>query len=527
MRNNFLLLCFLLISSQLIAGTRFYRASYRDNPSTTIVLGWSDNGISTNAKVYYDEVDHGTNYTLYASNHGVDRTQSVYSMNQYFSRLTGLKPNTTYYFVVHDDQSTSARMYFKTITDNPAVGICFIAGGDSRTGTTSEAGYLQCRPDRQTCDSLVAKIRPDFLTFNGDFVYTGNTANWTDWFTDWQFTLGNDGHIVPIIPVMGNHESSSINEVYNMFDVPSSTDYFALQMGGSLLRVYSLNDEISTACDPTELTWLTNDLKLYTGTAVEPYWKFAQYHQPFVPHAKYTANTNTSGCWGPLFQQYNVKLACDAHAHVLKVTWPVIPSSATGSDHGFIRDDLKGTVYIGEGSWGAPQRTLYTYYNANQAYNWTRNQIKSAGFQLIYVTTQKIEVRTILATGAKSVGQVQVNDSVGTLPANLPLWNPLNGSVVTLNYSGSLTEVATVNNFQNNLKAFPVPTRNQINFEFPETTESGELRIYDSFGKEIKTNLIPAGSNSGWIDTTNFPTGSYTVFLVSKNSIKSCKIVHQ
>ena len=269
-------------------------------------------------------------------------------------------------------------------------------------------------------------------------------------------------------------------------------------------------------------------MKLHTGTVDEPYWKFAQYHAPFVPHAKYTANTNISACWAPLFQQYNVKLACEAHAHVLKVTWPIILSTATGNDHGFIRDNQNGTIYIGEGSWGAPQRQLYTYYNANQAYSWTRNQIQTAGFQLVNVTKQKIDVRTILATGAKYVGQVQMNDPVGTLPANLNVWNPSNGNVVTLNYSGSLSlsAVAAVNNERNNMHIYPVPTNDLITVTFNEISESGHISIYDSLGAELKTFDLAVGSKSKEINVSGFAPGTYYVFVVTKSNTQSGKIIH-
>jgi hypothetical protein len=509
----------------MFGGTRFYRASYRDDPSSTIVIGWSDNGTSTNAKVYYDVVDRGTDYASYANSHTIDRTQNVYSINHQFARLTGLTPNTIYYFVVHDDQSTSARMYFKTLSDDPEAGLSFIVGGDSRTNSATDVAN---RLNRMACDSLVAKIRPDFVTFNGDFVLSGTTSYWTDWFTDWQFTLGTDGHLVPIIPVMGNHEATA--DVYNIFDIPNSNIYYSLGMGGNLLRIYSLNTELATDCDPTQLAWLTNDLNLHTGTSSEPYWKFAQYHVPFVPHANYTPNTVLSNCWTPLFKQYNVKLAAEAHSHILKITWPIIPSTAAGSDHGFIRDETNGTVYIGEGSWGAPQRALYTYYNSNQAYNWTRNQIKSSGFQFLNVTKQKIEIRTILGVaGVRKVGQVQMNDPRGTLPANLPLWSPSNGSVATLLYSGTLpTDVAGVKNNQLKLCAYPVPSNDLVTISYSDLNNvDAHLEIYNSLGAMVDNIPVTSGSTSKEINFSNHSTGIYHVFIRTKTGVQSCKIIHE
>lgn len=503
------------------SNTRFYRASYRDDPSTTIVIGWCDNGTSTNAKVYYDVVDYGTTYTSYAYNHGIDRTQSVYSLNNRFARLTGLTPNTVYYFVVHDDAGTSARMYFKTLPDNADIGITFIAGGDSRSSSI----LTYTNTDRANNDILVGKIRPDFVTFNGDFVYSGSTSAWSAWFTDWQNTIAANGQLVPIISVMGNHESSA--DVYNLFDVPITNDYFALQMGGNLLRVYSLNSELSSeGCDATEKTWLTNDLQLYTGTSSEPYWKFAQWHVPFVPHAYYSANTALSGCWAPLFQQYNVKLGCEAHAHCMKVTWPIVPSSATGSDHGFIRDDVNGTVYIGEGAWGAPLRALYTYVSSTQAYQWTRNQLSSFGFNLICVTKAKIDIRFVEETNVSSVGQVQITDPLCTLPSGLTVWNMSNGSPVTLNYSGSLSVVTNPILEKQKLCAYPVPANDKLSISFEKLTEDAQLEIYNSLGAKIKSFQLTAGTDSKELDFSNLPVGTYSVFVISKTGTQVCKIIH-
>jgi len=40
--------------------------------------------------------------------------------------------------------------------------------------------------------------------------------------------------------------------------------------------------------------------------------------------------------------------------HLIKRTWPTRPATETGGEEGFVRDDVEGTVYVGEGGWGAP-----------------------------------------------------------------------------------------------------------------------------------------------------------------------------
>jgi hypothetical protein len=441
------LLSFVLFSISVLtfANTKFFRASYRDDPATTIVIGWCDNGTSTNAKIYYGTSDLGTNYVSYPFNHGIDRTQSHVGQTHRFARLTGLAPNTIYYFVIHDDQGNSARMSFKTMPDNPNTPIMFISGGDTRTGAFTEFEYTQCRTRRQDGNKLVAKIRPDFVAFSGDYIFsediiTGTTTLWSDWLTDWQLSIGPEGRLFPILPTYGNHELTA--DVNNIFDTPNTLMYYALNFG-NLLRFYTIGSDL--ACGTAQLNWLTNDLQLYTNTANAPYWKSVQYHIPLVPHGQYSPSTDMISCWTPLFQQYKITLSMDGHSHVQKVTFPLVPSSGAGSDNGFVRDDVNGTVYIGEGCWGAPLRDVYTYYNANQAYNWTRAQGKFAGFNVVYVSKQKMEIRTVKFLNVSSVGQVSASAAVGTLPTGLSLWDMNGSTVVTIMNTNPLSNDAALN----------------------------------------------------------------------------------
>lgn len=459
----------------LFSGTQYYRLSYRDDPSTTIVIGWSDLGTSTNAKVYFDVVDHGQNFQDYAYIKSIDRTQNYKDLNNQFARLNGLIPNTVYYFVIRDDQSVSNRMIFKTLPDNANTPITFIAGGDSRTGSIIESGYSQCRPNRQDANRLVAKLRPSFVAFNGDYVFSipdigiaSTNGAWADWFADWQLTMTLDGQLIPIVPVFGNHELTS--DVYNMFDIPNSDTYYSLPIGGNLLRLYTLNTEIN--CDATQQNWLANDLQLHTNNSSQPYWKFAQYHYPFVPHSNYTPNTVMINCWAQLFQTNKVKLISEAHAHIMKVTWPIITSTATGSDNGFIRNDTSGIVYIGEGSWGAPMRDLYTYFSETAAFNWTRNQEKIPGFHLICVSKQKIEVRTIKIENILNVGQVPLNAPACMLPQNIVLWSPSNGNLITINNNDLSTDASlmSLSTSQGTLSPVFNPSNYTYNVVLPAAT---------------------------------------------------------
>ena len=155
------------------------------------------------------------------------------------------------------------------------------AGGNTRDGFSLFGIYTEncpsgdCLEKRRDGNKLVAKIRPDFIAFTGDYVMnqiTSNTQNeWTTWLNDWQLTITQDGRMFPVTFSRGNHED--MFDVHEMFDIPFD-EYYSLTINGGLLRLYMLNSELNACNDIGQLNWLTNDLQLNTGTATDPCWKF-------------------------------------------------------------------------------------------------------------------------------------------------------------------------------------------------------------------------------------------------------------
>ena len=401
-----LLLC--MGAGQLLANTARHRLTWRADPATTIVIGW-DQTSGSSPIVYYGTTDYGTNWSAYPNSKQPDRVVYHKGMNNNFARLTGLRPNTAYYFVIRDSQGTSRRFWFKTTPDNSNERLSFIAGGDSRNNRTP----------RRNANKLVAKLRPHAVFFGGDMTSYGSNSQWRNWFDDWQYSIGTDGRIIPFVATRGNHEGSN-SDIVNLFDVPSSSVYYALTFGGNLVRSYTLNTEISISGSQT--TWLNNDLRANNGVT----WKMAQYHKPMRPHVSSKSEGNSQySNWASLFYNYGVKLVVECDAHTVKSTWPVRPSTGSGSDEGFVRDDANGTVYVGEGCWGAPLR------GNNDSKAWTRNSGMFNQFKWIFVDRNRIECRTIKVDNADRVGTVSDAD-IFAAPSNLDIWSPSNGSVVTI-----------------------------------------------------------------------------------------------
>lgn len=396
----------LLLSAPVSANTEKYRLTWRDDPATTMVIGWVQ-ASGTDPVVYYDTLDYGTNWAAYSHSSPPNHATISKGMDHRFLRLTALRPDTAYYFVIKDSDGVSDRIWFRTAPDT-CKGFTVVAGGDSRTNRTP----------RVNANKIVSKLRPLFVLFGGDFISNNsNNAEWEAWLDDWQYTRSDDGRMYPIVAARGNHEDNAT--VQDIFDPPDPEIYFALSYGGSLLRTYTLNSEITEG--GPQANWLETDL---AANASGHIFNLACYHKPMRPHRADKSEGNAEyTAWAQIFFDYGMNLAVEADSHIAKRTWPVRPFTGSGSDEGFIRDDLDGTVYVGEGGWGAPLRLN------DDDKDWTRDSGSFYQLKWIHVRMREMELRTVRTDNADSVGTVYDSDPF-TPPPNLDLWNPPNGDTV-------------------------------------------------------------------------------------------------
>jgi hypothetical protein len=373
-----------------------------------MVIGW-DQFSGANPILYFGPQNNKQNPALYPYQRKPDRVHLSKGMNNHFVRLSGLQPNTVYYFVIQDSEGVSPCFSFQTMPDNSNTRLSIIAGGDSRNH----------REARRSANDLVSKLRPHFILFAGDMTDNDSAVEWQMWLDDWQQTIGSDGRLFPIVTALGNHELST-ESLIDVFDLHAPDAYYALHFGGNLLSVFTLNSKIPVA---EQNLWLEN--KLQQSVNADTRWKMAQYHHTIRPHTQKKAPREDLMPWAQLFHQYDVQLALESDAHVVKWTHPIKPYNGPGSDHGFIRDDAYGTVYIGEGCWGAPLR------ENNQIYSWTRSSGKFNQFKWIFVDPSKIEVRTVVTDGSDQVREVH-HANIFEPPVGLSLWRPSEGAVLKI-----------------------------------------------------------------------------------------------
>ena len=377
------------------------RCMWREDPTTTMVVGWDQ--VSGYDPLFYYSTNEpiGTGFEGYATIRTPDRVIQTKGMNNHFVRLSNLTPDTRYFFKINDSTGSSKVYSFRTAPASPYTRLSVIAGGDSRNH----------RAGRINANKLVGKLRPHFVMFGGDMTGGDNDTQWPIWFDDWQYTITPDGRLTPIIVTRGNHEYSN-KTLIDLFDAKGIDLFYGFTFGTDLLRVYTLNSLIPSGGKQQQ--WLAKDLK--RNNFVQ--WKTAQYHHTIRPHTKAKREKNEQLInWATLFHKYQVQLVVESDAHVVKITYPIKPSNGPDSYEGFARDDQKGTIYLGEGCWGAPLR------DANDKKPWTRATGSFNQFKWFFVDRDGIEIRTVKTDGADYVQAVDAYN-IFTPPSDLNLWAP-------------------------------------------------------------------------------------------------------
>lgn len=530
------------------AQTKYFRLSYNDDPSTTISIGWS----GADGTVYYGLEDEGTDYTAYPNSQAVDRLENHRGMDNRFVNLKGLSPNTVYYFVVRDEAGNlSDRYSFQTISDNPDQPLSFINGGDTRLAGPIVEGPCDCRNDRIRGNKLVAKLRPDFIVFNGDFVLNsiGSQTNneWDQWFEDWEYTTAEDGRLFPLMIATGNHEDDLANltfgdpnfrDVYRLFNIPVKDVYYALNFGGNLIRMYALNSELHACWDKDQLNWLEEDMRNYSTASNSPYWKMVNYHQPMVPNSHYDRRNDMYNCWAPLFDQYHARLVMESHSHTMKTTYPIKLDSTAPYDFenaGFSRNDECGTVYIGEGNWAAPQRGEMEF----RPRAWTRQLAEIRSYFYIQVTKSEIKIYSPTFSTDEMVNNTATatdNELGSDLPAGVTLFdeffydNTTNVEYIIPNSNENCLDFVqdpTVGLFDNvvkKAKIYPNPVNDKLYIQLDQSMRDAKISVFDALGKECKgISLKQVSGNKYVIDASSLCSKVGYVMIKSNGDTETHK----
>ncbi len=415
MRNT-VLLALMMMPMMALGAADSYRVCWRSDPATSMVIGW--NQVSGDApEVCYDTVDHRQKAINYRFRQVPDRVEDYRGMKNHFVRLEGLQPDTAYYFVICDSEGVGRRLWFRTAPAEQKP-FTFISGGDSRTNPEP----------RREGNKLVAKLRPLFILFGGDYTGSGTPSEWAAWFQDWQLTISEDGRIYPIIATHGNHENADLQMMDKLFDTPHIDQYYSLGIADELMRIWVLNTELEYKAAeklPEQQAWLEGSLPRYSDTR----WKVATYHRPMRPHTRgKQEGTKRIAAWAQLFYDQGIDMVVESDTHMVKRSYPVRPSEEEGSYESFVRDDKKGFVFIGEGSWGAPTRPT------NDDKPWTMASESFHQYKWIHVHPEEMLIRTVKFDSVEAV-EALAEENLFDEPENMVFWKPETGKILRLPFS--------------------------------------------------------------------------------------------
>lgn len=520
------------------------RVAWDKNPHNEAVIGFSN---SAGSSIKLGTTTNDSNWQTYSTT--VQRKfDNSSSLTSNFVRLTNLTPDTEYYFKVCASTCSSKLYYFKTAPNSPR-NMTVISGGDSRS---SHSG-------RRQGNRLVAKIRPDYITFGGDYTNSNYASDMSTWLDHWQesFSVDNiDGktfhRVYPIIPTFGNHESGNPDTLCETFGTDPNGDgicsdadnYFAMNIGGNQARVYTLNTEFKDNATrwSQQKTWLTNDLNSQGANVI---WRLGQYHRSMVPTGGGKTSYSTIRQWAPIFESGKMNLITESDTHIVKYTWPVVPSGSS-----YTKVDA-GTVYIGEGSWGVGTRST----DAPQS--WLADNASFKQFKIIQFVGSELKVRTVRFTGEPNTATLsraaRAADPLA-LPSGLDLWEPAGevGQVYTLaKASNNLTKVVgsttppppppTGSELTNGVTVTvpSVSKGNDIyytldvpsgasNLNFTTSGGSGDADLYVRFGSQPTSSSYDCrpykNGNSESCDITNIQAGIYHVMLSAYSSFSGVSL---
>ncbi len=313
--------------------------TWQGDPTTTMTIHWlSRAGASGNEIAWSPRHDDGWRVAT-----GGHRPFGYTDRLVHSVELTGLTPDTDYRFRVEG----GLREYvFRTMPADASAPLAFIAGGD----------VYRYRFDPRIYEAAAAR-EPHFAIVGGDFVYgngkSGRADRWVHWLNAWeQYMTTPSGRLVPIVPVIGNHEvrggfdrsPESAPYFYALFPFPDTHGRVVLDFG-DYMSLIVLDSDHTQPIDGEQAAWLSVVLAERSGRA----HLFAAYHVPAWPSHRSLEDKQSRRVrehWVPLFEAYGVDACFEHHDHTYKRTHPI-----RGLDV-----DPDGVVYLGDGAWGVSPR---------------------------------------------------------------------------------------------------------------------------------------------------------------------------
>lgn len=351
-----------LWTTAALAAPQYVRLSYTGDAATSMTVAWNTTASTAT------EVLLGTSPGSYTQTFTGASLQANAGLGHVHEvTLTGLSPNTKYYYVAGNtaDGFSQEASFTTGPVDDPECGkLRFAFAADNRPDPTFGGG--------QNWPQILAQAaahQPAFVLNGGDMVIDGKQVS--QWLTFLNDTTAVARRI-PFMPVLGNHDDGPVTGAganYNqIFALPVSTgahgssteDYYYFTYGNAIF--VSLSTESFTGGSipfATQAAWLDEVL-----TQNPKKWKFVYYHKPSytkevlfsISHEPNEANQNAALV--PIIDKHHVDVVFASHNHWYErfepsnCTTKGTPGSSSPCSTG-ASGFASGTVYIVSGGAGA------------------------------------------------------------------------------------------------------------------------------------------------------------------------------
>jgi hypothetical protein len=393
-----------LASSMVLAAhaaPRHVYLTWQRDTSRTMTINYQTIGPAAPSTVYYDtKPRHGrpAEYRYMAVGNSHEFAGLPEARRVHWVELEGLTPGETYYFITgNPEHGLAPERKFRTIPSG-SQSVRFVTGGDM--GISGDVALLL----RQA-----AKLSPAFGVVGGDLAYANDTltnyTKWDAWMDHWQTNMVTPaGYTIPMVLAIGNHEVrggtalTNARFYFQYFAQIHDRSYYSRTFGRNLVMLLLDSGHLSPH-DGEQAAWLDAQLTAHRDV---PH-KFAVYHVPLYPsHRAFEGAGSTNGrrAWLPIFDKHRLTAAFENHDHTFKRTHLLREN----------KPDSPGTLYLGDGCWGMPARTVDAqrrWYEAKAA--------SVQHFWLVEVSRNRVEYRAINKEG--KVFDVYPPDAAGAREA--------------------------------------------------------------------------------------------------------------
>ncbi|MGP1441766.1 MAG: fibronectin type III domain-containing protein [Anaerovoracaceae bacterium] len=320
--------------------------SWTDNPKTSMTVTWhsavtGESGIKVSRFRNMTRA-RSISATKTAVKSGIPLPDYIYS-----GKITGLEPNTHYYYKVFTGRSESGVKEFTTAPEK-SVGIdaepfSFLYMGD--INLVSDAGQEYAEWGKLLKKAYAKEPGIKFGMLGGDLVESGISR------IQFELLLKNACDVyskIPFMPANGNHECNFANsgkpELYmDMFTLPEngpegfkeefySFDYSTVHITVLDSWVFSGEQKVTAADIKRIAEWIRNDI---SGSNAK--FNIVMLHHTAYSLVKDNVADKVKEKWAPLFEQCGVDLVLCGHQHVYARSYPM--------KAGYI-DPVNGVTYI-------------------------------------------------------------------------------------------------------------------------------------------------------------------------------------